>query len=74
MPQKQQILMGVAVAVLSLVGLWRAGWIVQNTRKGQRLARRFGELNARRIVRVVFALLCLFGTLLAADVIRPVQW
>lgn len=74
MPPKDQILMGVAVAVLSLVGLWQTDWLVQNTRKGEWLARRLGERRAGLVLRAAFALLAVFGALLAANVIRPLRW
>ena len=74
MPPRDQILIGALTAVLSLLAVWHAGWLVENTRKGRWFARRFGDVGARRVVRLVFAALCVFGVLLATNVLRPIQW
>jgi len=69
-----QLLMGVAVALMSVIAVWKADWLLQNTRKGQRLLQRFGERNARRTVIALFLATALLGVLLATDLIRPLQW
>ncbi len=71
---KEQILIGSTVAVLCLAGLWKEQWFIANTKKGRQLVGRFGETNAFWVLRVLFGLGMLFGTLLAVGVIRPVQW
>ncbi len=71
---KHQIVMGVSVAVLSLVGLWQSNWLLANTGKGEWIRRRYGEPKARTIVRTFFFAAAVFGALLALDVIRPLQW
>lgn len=69
-----QILMGTAVALLSVVALWKTDWLLEHTRKGQWFVRRFGAWKARGIVRSFFFFAAVFGVLLAVNVIRPVQW
>jgi hypothetical protein len=73
MPQ-HQLLMGAAVAVLSLIAFLKTDWLLRNTSKGERLTKRFGELKARLYVRSFFFFAALLGVLLAANVIRPLQW
>lgn len=71
---KEQMLMGLAVSALSLVAFWKTDWLLCHTRKGEWFVRRLGDRKARGIVRAFFFLATIFGALLAADVIRPVQW
>jgi hypothetical protein len=71
---KDQILFGTALALVSLVGLACESWLMQHTKKGQALARWFGDSNGRWVLRAVLAGFALLGTLLALDVVRPVQW
>jgi hypothetical protein len=69
-----QIVMGAAVAALSVVAFVKTDWLLQHTRKGEWCRRRFGELKAQWFVRSFFALAVVFGVLLATNVIRPLQW
>jgi hypothetical protein len=69
-----QILMGAAVAVLSLVAFLKTDWLLRNTGKGEWLARRCGESRARLYVRMFFFFAAVFGLLLATNVVRPLQW
>ena len=71
---KHQLFMGTAVALLSAVAVWQGAWLVERTPKGQWLGRRLGTRRAVWLVRGLFATAVVFGVLLAADVIRPVQW
>ncbi len=69
-----QTAMGGMVALVCLYGLWRRHWFFENTRKGRRLARWFGETGGLRVlVGLLFAGI-VFGVLLASDVIRPMNW
>jgi hypothetical protein len=69
-----QTAMGVMVTVLCLYGLWRHRWFYENTRKGRRLARWFGEIGGMRVLIALLFAGMVFGLLLAFDVIRPIQW
>jgi hypothetical protein len=71
---KDQILIGAVTAALCAVGLLRGPWLLENTRKGQRLVRWFGGRRALWLLRGLLVLGIAFGVLLAVDVIRPVQW
>jgi hypothetical protein len=69
-----QTAMGGMVALICLYGLWRRRWFFENTRKGRRLARWFGETTGLRVlVGLLFAGI-VFGLLLACDVIHPMRW
>jgi hypothetical protein len=69
-----QTAMGGMVALICLYGLWRRRWFFENTRKGRRLARWFGETAGLRVlVGLLFAGI-VFGLLLACDVIHPMHW
>ncbi len=74
MPPTEQILIGALVALLSLHGLWKARWLLENTRKGQRLAGWLGAERGLLALRVVLVLGAVLGILLATNVIRPVNW
>ena len=69
-----QILMGITVAVLCGLGLWKERWFLEQTEKGRRLVRWFGPRRALLILRLLFGAGTLFGILLATDVIRPIGW
>ena len=71
---RDQVFIGVAIALLCLVGLWKDRWFLANTRKGQRLVGWFGEKAAIWGLRFFLALGVLFGIRLSADMIRPVVW
>lgn len=71
---KHQIMMGVAVAVLSVVGFIKTDWLLEHTPKGQWLVRKAGRLKARVLVRSFFFFAVVFGALLATNVIRPLHW
>ena len=74
MPPKEQIFIGAATAVLSVIGLANCGWILENTRKGKRLADWLGPDRAVWVLRGLLVCAALFGGLLAANVIKPIQW
>jgi hypothetical protein len=71
---KEQAILGVMVAALCALGLWNERWFYENTKKGRRLARWFGETRGLWILRSLFIAGAAFGILLAANVIRPVPW
>lgn len=71
---KDQVLFGVVLAVVSVVGLAYESWLMEHTKKGQALTRWFGESNGRWALRALLTGFALLGTLLALDVVRPLQW
>ena len=71
---REQILMGVAIVVVCLFGLTKCRWFLEHTNKGKRLVEWFGESRAVYVLRGLYLVGILFGTLLALNVIRPVQW
>ncbi len=71
---RDQLFMGIAVASVCLLGLWKDRWFLANTKKGRQFVQWFGEQKGLWALRVLFAVGILFGALLATDVIRPVQW
>lgn len=71
---REQIVIGALIALLSVMGIASERWLLANTRKGQTLVRRFGEPKATWVLRGLLAAAAIFGTLLALNVIRPVNW
>ena len=71
---KEQIFIGVTVAVLCVAGLCKDRWFLAHTKKGKRLIRWLGEEKAIWLLRGLFGLGILFGLLLATDIISPVKW
>ncbi len=69
-----QIVMGVATALLCLWGIWNYRWLLVNTRKGEWLVNRFGQQKAIWLLCSLFLVGVLFGLLLAIDIIHPIQW
>ncbi len=74
MPPKDQIFIGAATAGLCLIGLAKSRWVLDNTKKGARLIGWFGAKRAIWVLRGLFLLGAAFGILLAANVIKPLQW
>jgi hypothetical protein len=70
----QQVAMGVVVAAACAVGLWNDRLLLTNSRYGRWLTRLFGPVGGLWALRVLLFLGIVFGILLAADVIRPIQW
>ncbi|HEX6984579.1 MAG TPA: hypothetical protein VF170_04345 [Planctomycetaceae bacterium] len=70
----EQILIGLVTAALCGLGLWHDRRLLAETRKGRRLIRWFGEERALWVLRGLLAAGAAFGLLLAADVIRPIEW
>ena len=70
----EQVFLGTVIAVLCAFGVLKGRWFLSETRKGQRFVSLFGEAKAIWVIRTLFGLGCLFGILLAADVIHPVKW
>lgn len=66
--------MGVAIVGLCLFGLWHVGWLLEHSRYGRRLVIWFGVIGGRRAMMGILIAFAIFGVLLAADVIRPIQW
>ncbi|MCA9016829.1 MAG: hypothetical protein KDA77_15960 [Planctomycetaceae bacterium] len=67
-------LIGGTVLILSVWGLLKDQWFLANTRKGQRLTKSFGPVRAIWVLRIIFLTGILFGALLAAGIIHPIQW
>lgn len=74
MPPKEQIFIGIVTAGLCVFGLAKSAWILENTSKGARLSRWFGPGRAIWVLRGLLILGAVFGLLLAANVIKPIQW
>jgi hypothetical protein len=74
MPPKEQIFIGITTALLCGIGLAKSRWVLENTNKGKRLSGRFGPERALRVLRGLFALGMLLGGLLAANILKPLQW
>jgi hypothetical protein len=66
--------MGVLIAALCGLGLWQARWFLENTPKGRLLASWLGPQRGLLWLRVFLVAGMGFGVLLAADVVRPIQW
>jgi len=66
--------MGVAISLLSLLGIFKVKWITTHSTKGKKLVARFGEEKALMTLRILLFLMIIFGTLLATGVINPIQW
>ena len=69
-----QLIFGTALAMVSLAGLAFESWILANTRKGRFVTERFGVRGGRWALRAVLCGFVLLGTLLALDLVRPIQW
>ncbi len=69
-----QTTIGAVVVGLCLFGMWHDRWLLENSRYGRRLVNVFGEIGGRRALFVLLAAGIVFGILLAADIIRPIQW
>ncbi|MCH9652340.1 MAG: hypothetical protein K0U86_04140 [Planctomycetes bacterium] len=65
---------GGAVLIFSLIGLIKEQWFLANTRKGERLTEWFGPARALWVLRLIFLTGLIFGALLAAGMIHPIQW
>jgi hypothetical protein len=74
MPPSDQILMGTAIAVVCLAGAWHTAWLVEQTRKGQRLADWLGPVKAVRVLRIALICCALAGALLALGILNPLRW
>jgi hypothetical protein len=74
MPPPDQVLMGTAIAATCLVGAWHSLWLVEQTRKGQRLAEVLGAGPALWIVRSALICGAMLGALLATGVVNPLRW
>ena len=71
---KEQIFIGVTIALLCGIGLVKERWFLTHTKKGERLVRWFGEKKATWVLRGLFGLGILVGILIAMNIIRPVMW
>jgi len=69
-----QIVIGLGTAGLCGLGLWHARRLLVASRFGRWLADRLGENRGLQVLRGALVGGLVFGLLLAADLIRPVQW
>lgn len=69
----ENVVIGVFVLVFSLLGLIKEQWFLTNTRKGQRLTQWFGPQHGLWVLRIIFLTGAIFGALLAANLIQPMQ-
>jgi len=74
MKNDHHVLVGGVIVLLCSWALFRQAWILESSQKGQRLVRRFGPQAAPWILRLVLAAGIVFGGLLAAGIVRPIQW
>ncbi len=70
----QDLAMGIAMILASLMFLFREQWFLAETTKGQRLVQRFGAVRALWILRGLLLALAILGGLLAAGIIHPIRW
>lgn len=70
----EHIIVGGLIFALCSLLLFNENWFLKNTAKGQRLIAWFGHQNAGWVLKGLTALGMLFGALLAAKIIRPIQW
>jgi len=66
--------MGLSIMAMCLFGLWHHRWLLDNTRKGQRLVNWFGEVGGPWVLRGLLVAGAVFGILLAFDVVHPIEW
>ena len=69
-----QTAMGAMIVGLCLFGIWRRDWMLINSRYGRRLVIWFGPDGGRRALIGLLIAGIVFGILLAANVIHPIQW
>lgn len=74
MPPNDQIFMGTAIVLSCAAGLYHHRWFLEQTPKGQRLIRRFGDSGGAWVLRGLLIFGIVLGGLLAMGVIHPVQW
>lgn len=70
----EQLVMGTLIALLSLFGLTQERWLLTKTAKGRTLMHLCGENRGPWVFRAMLVACATFGTLLALDIIRPLQW
>lgn len=70
----EQVFIGGATAALCLAGIWKGPWLLEHTRKGQRLVNWFGPDRAPWVLRFAMISGAIFGILLAIGIINPIRW
>jgi hypothetical protein len=71
---RQNVLVGVIVVALCVMVASRDRWVLDHTKKGKRLVDWFGPDRAIWVLRLLLFIGIVFGGLLAAGIIRPIQW
>ena len=67
-------MVGIIVVVFCTAILFHERWVLEKTSKGQSLVRWFGAAAALWVLRVATVFGAIFGGLLAAGIVRPIQW
>jgi hypothetical protein len=70
----EQIFIGGATAAMCAAGLFSEGWLLEHTRKGQRLVNWFGDGRAQWVLRCLLAVGIGFGLALATGLVNPIHW
>ena len=70
----QHVVVGGLTVALCLMLLSRDAWFLEHTKKGQRLVRWFGTVNARWVLRGLILGGIVLGILIITQVVRPIQW
>ncbi len=70
----EQILIGLGCVLLCGFGLWHSATLLRRSHNGRRLGDLFGAERALWILRGLLTAGTIFGVLLAADVVRPIEW
>ena len=70
----EHVIVGGIVFALCTLLFFNGDWFLRRTAKGQRLVEWFGAEKEPWVLKGLTALGMLFGALLAARIIRPIQW
>lgn len=71
---RDNVLVGGLVIILCALVATKERWVLESSKKGQRLVRWFGPGIAVWVLRGLLAFGIVFGALLAGGIIRPIQW
>jgi hypothetical protein len=67
-------MVGTIFVVFCTTILFHERWVLEKTSKGQSLVRWFGPAAAIWVLRTATFFGVIFGSLLAAGIVRPIQW
>lgn len=74
MKNDHHVVVGGLIVLLCSWALFKQAWILEHSEKGQGLLRRFGPQGGPWVLRLLLAVGIVFGGLLAAGIVRPIQW